>query len=243
MSDVAIREDLGKIMVGIDLGQLRDYSAISVIRLIETTRAVTAAGNDTNRVYDAYDVFTEYRLIHLERFQLSYVEALDRLEAVIRHPDIQLDQKEIVMDASGLGQPVIEMAWGRGLEVSPIVITGGENPRYSDGKYFVPRTELISCLIAIFQSERIKIAGELELKKLLVDELSSLQLKKRPTGSESYETALTSQHDDMAISLAMPLWLTEQTRLQERVNLDTRERSRNVETDWANIGLEERNRW
>ena len=220
MSDGALKEDTGTVLIGCDLGQLQDFSAISVIRPIRNTRAVTTKGDNINRPYDAYDVFMTYQLFHLERFQSSYVEALDRIEAICQHPDICFDEKEVVMDATGLGQPVTEMAANRGLEVTPIIITGGEVPRFSDGRYFVPRTELISCLIAIFQSERIKIALELDLRQTLVDELSSLTVKKRPSGTEVFETAKSTQHDDMCISLAMPLWIAEQSSAQERVVID-----------------------
>ena len=232
-----MRKDLGQVMVGMDLGQLQDFSAISVLRLMEITQPVTV-DDDPNRRNNAFDVFQEYHLVHLERFQDSYVGALDRLEAVLNHPGIMLDQKETILDASGLGQPVVEMAWNRQIEVVPMCITGGETPRYSEGKYYVPRHELISCVISIFQSERIKIADELELKQLLIDELSSLTVKKRATGAETYETAKSTEHDDMVMSLSMPLWLAQQRNVQQRVTTDARygaDRSRDF--GWNDYGL------
>lgn len=215
--------DIGQVVVGMDLGQLQDYTAISVLRLIESTRDVTV-GDSPDRRYGAFDKFISFSLIHIERFQSGYIEALDRVQAVMDHPDIMLDQKELVLDVTGLGQPVLEMAWQRGIETEAIVITGGESPHYADGKYFVPRTELISGLVSVYQAERIKISADLEIKQLLIDELMSLQVKKRPSGEETYETAKSTQHDDLVMSLAMPIWLTEQRHTQERITTDAYER-------------------
>ena len=234
--------DTGTILIGMDLGQLQDYTAISVVRVIETQTPVTLEDNP-NRRHKAYDKFMTYQVLHLERFKgKTYSQALDRVAIVMDHPSMFLDAKELILDASGLGQPVLEMAYSRDFDsVTGVVITGGEQARYNDGKYHVPRTELISCLVSVFQSQRITIAGDLEHKDILIGELSSLQVKKRPSGHEAYESAKATEHDDMVLSLGMAIWLSEKQNTQERITEDAYEADDGDSVDWDHYGL--KNSW
>ena len=66
--------------------------------------------------------------------------------------------------------------------------------------------------------------------------MASLQVKKRQTGNESYETAKSTEHDDMVMSLAMPIWLSEQLNVQERIVEDQHERNAHPQADFDTYG-------
>ena len=235
-------DEEGKVILSLDLAQLQDYSAITVLKPMETRRPVTT-DDDRDRRYGAVDVFTTYRVVWVERFNdRTYSQVLDRAERILDHPSLFLEEKEIVIDATGLGGPVVQMAQQRDFEdITPIVITGGESPRYAGGTYYVPRSQLITSLVAVVESERLKIAADLEFGEVLTDELKSLTIKKkRDTGRESFETLKSTSHDDLVMSLAMGIWICEQRSLQTRITEDQYQVEEDTGgTNWGSYGLKE----
>ena len=77
------------------------------------------------------------------------------------------------------------------------------------GGYHVPKRDLIFALLAIYQSQRIKVAEALPLAKPLVGELTNLKLKINTAGHDSYSAWRESEHDDLVLSLALSAWYGE----------------------------------
>src|SRR5690349_633250 len=92
-----------KYFVGVDLGQLRDYTAIAVLELMETS-----GGWDP--VHCGYRKQTVLRLRHLERVPLGtpYPEVVERIRSVVRSADL-LGRCQMMVDATGVGTAVVDM--------------------------------------------------------------------------------------------------------------------------------------
>jgi hypothetical protein len=104
--------------VGLDLGQKRDFSAVAVV---EREERMTVGWSPRPSC-----ILT---VRHLERMALgtSYKCVTERVSALMRSPQM-MGQSRLVVDATGLGAPVVEMLQGAGLgsRLTAVTITGGE---------------------------------------------------------------------------------------------------------------------
>ena len=218
--------DTHNIIISADIGQRQDYTAISVIKSYVREMPLTLPGYDEETQFSAYDRYTTYEVVALERWQgQRYNTALDRIEWIRDHPKLLLEEKEILIDVTGLGAPLAEEARDRDIDFTGIYITGGMQVSNTDGAYYVPRTDLINALVVVVETQRIKISGAIKKKLLdiLRKELSSLRIKRnRETAKESFETWREGDHDDMVLSLAQAIWLAEKQSIRERIIGDVR---------------------
>jgi hypothetical protein len=102
--------------VGLDVGQSVDPSALVVVERAE------CAGEFDGAMY-AYPKEGELRVVHAERAPLgtSYAAVVERVEWLTR----RLERCQVVVDATGVGRPVVEQLRGVGRGLMPVVITGG----------------------------------------------------------------------------------------------------------------------
>lgn len=199
---------MAEVFINCDIGRLQDFTAISVVWVKYYDRKLVTGGvAETN--YDPRDVIPVFEVPLLERFQGPYRQTLQRLEEIYNFPSLYLEEREIVLDATGVGDAVLEMGMEMNMEITPVVITGGDNARVGDDRWYVPRKELIDALVVAYQSRRIRVSPDID-KKLtdqLTTEMNNLQIKRNPeTARETYEAIMDAKHDDIAMSLSMGIW-------------------------------------
>ena len=184
--------------VGLDLGQAADYTALTVV--------------EKNG--------EEYHLRHLERFQLGtpYTVIVERVKTLLKAAELgQLPT--LVVDATGVGKPVVDMLAGTPNMIS-VTITGGENVTRERQEYRVPKRDLASTLQVLLQNGRLKFADGLPLLDVLLSELQNFKVKiNTRTGHDSYEHWRESDHDDLVLSLALACWYGENERTPRVVPL------------------------
>jgi hypothetical protein len=221
-------------LVGVDLGQQRDWTAINI-----TERVVVATG-EIEKVEQFYDrragyhqlrrvekTLLEYRVRHLERPELgtSYPDMVERivelLKALSRDPyNKPASRVVLAVDGTGAGRPVVDMLRGAIREdkdlrwqVRPvwITITGGDSVNHTpDGWLRVPKRDLISAPLVLMQNKQLKIADARPLKDTLVKELLSFRVKINiSTAHDSYEAWREGDHDDLVLSVALSCWAGE----------------------------------
>ncbi len=157
----------------------------------------------------------EYHLRHLERPALGtkYPTIVARVKTLLATPPLTL-HTPLVIDRTGVGRPVTDLFEGQGVHPYAITITGGDEVS-TDGPYHtkVPKRELVSTLVAVFQTGRLKIAAGLAEGPVLVNELTNFKVKVNlATGNDSYEAYRESVHDDLVLAVAMAVWHGEHTR-------------------------------
>jgi len=210
-------------IIGVDLGQQRDYTAISVIERehVPTGAMYNDEYNYRGRwIYAARQpVRLEYRVRHLERPALGmpYPDQVARIIELVKAIGGEI---VLVVDATGVGLPVTDMLWARlrrEIEETDIyitrcnvTITGGDAVTRTLGGVRVPKRDLISAPLVLMQNGQLKIAEGLSLRDTLVKELLNFRVKINiSTAHDSYETWREGDHDDLVLSVALACWAGE----------------------------------
>jgi hypothetical protein len=114
--------------VGLDLGQKQDFSAVAVVERDEQGCM---------------------RVRHLERLALGtpYVNVVSRVSEIMQHPELARESR-LVVDATGVGAPVVEMlrAARPAYRVTAVTITAGEHAHGHEEEWHVPKKDLMAGL-------------------------------------------------------------------------------------------------
>lgn len=114
---------------------------------------------------------------------------------------------ELVVDATGVGRPVVDMLRKENLSFSSVLITGGDVEHREHGFYRVPKRNLVSAVQVALQSGHLKIAEELTLAETLRKELLNFRIKVNiSTAHDSYEAWREGDHDDLVLATALACW-------------------------------------
>ncbi len=233
MSD-STHESAGFI-IGVDLGQSQDYTALCVVERILPPRPKPTTpyrpvsyygGGGTNVNGDpmlgvavislppADTRAASYHIRHLERPPLGtkYPVIVARVKGMLATPPLT-GNTPLVIDKTGVGTAVVDMFDAAGMRPYAVTITGGDEV-IRDGRHTkVPKRELVGNLVMLFQSERLKIADGLAEGPVLVNELVNFKVKVNlATGHDSYEAWRESVHDDLVLAVALACWHGESHR-------------------------------
>jgi hypothetical protein len=184
-------------VVGVDVGQVNDHTAVVVLQFEHGPEPV-------------------YHLGHAQRFQLGtdYLEIVERIAArLIAQP---LDGRAMVaIDATGVGKPIVDLIRPQlppGTYFYPIWITGGISVGRERGKLTVPKRDLITTTQLLLQNGRLRIANEIPDASALVEELLSYRVTISDAGHDSYGPWREQAHDDLVLALAIAAWTAENKR-------------------------------
>jgi hypothetical protein len=185
--------------IGLDLGQKRDPAAVVIVQPIVPAGARDPATWSTRGA-------RHYAVRYVERLKLgvSWAATVDRVARIVRHPELA-GGRTLVVDATGVGGPVVEMLRDAnlGCTIVPVVITGGHRARLTDGQYSVPRKELLGGVRAALERGRLRIAPGMAEGRLLLEEMYTLE--------EGKET-----RDDIVMALSLALWRASVGEVGER---------------------------
>lgn len=191
--------------VGVDLGQSQDYTAIAVVE-----RAELKGAWDPEEF--AWRKVVKLRLRHLERVPLGtpYTEVVERAALVTRAPQI-VECCELVVDATGVGRPVVDLLRKTRLggKIIPVTFTGGNTERCTNGYYGVPKRDLITRLQILLQRGTLQIAAGMEYGPALVKEMADMRVKMTRSGYEQFEAWREGTHDDLVFAVALACWRAE----------------------------------
>jgi len=169
--------------VGLDLGQRRDHSAIAVVEKRSASMHVR----------------------HLERVALGtpYPLVVERVCEVVRRAH-GFGQCCLVVDATGVGAPVVDLLRraGLGCELTALTITAGEK----ESAGCVPKRDLIAGLQVAMERGEIRVAAGLKEAGSLVRELMDVRLASTPAGRMRMGAEGFGEHDDLVIALALACW-------------------------------------
>ena len=181
--------------IGVDLGQVQDYTAI-----------VTLEG----LVYRNH-----YKVTGLERMRsIDYVAVIKRVEDILNTPPICWGNIHLVVDRTGVGRPIVDMMFKHGMNPVGVTITGGDKPTHeylNDWKtrqaVTVPKRDLVINLALMIQNKELKVLKSLPLAQVLATEMQNMTVKiNSRTGSDSYGAEKAQEHDDLTMALCMAAW-------------------------------------
>jgi hypothetical protein len=178
--------------LGLDLGQKQDFSALACVQKLSGPLSC-------------------YDLRHLERLNLNM-----SYPAVARHTQelvgktTRHGKTTLVVDATGVGVPVLDLLHAYGVRPVAVTITGGQSISGNGCNLRVPKRSLMRTLVALFGAGRLRIAAKLPHSIELTEELSNVQVKiNRRTRHESYGARGAKRHDDLVLALALAVWYAE----------------------------------
>jgi hypothetical protein len=201
------------IYIGLDLGQRHDPAAIAILhRTVEPTGPFNHVTWELGREL-------HFRLCHTERLTLGtpYIEIVERIRRLLDKlsaplPGIHsyagtVPLRTLVVDASGVGRPVVELLRKSGIgsgpaamnaaraAIAPVTITASGAPRFeASGEEFVSRRDLITNLRILLEKGLLRISARIHDRQALLKEFVQLQDRSG------------SQHDDLAMATALACW-------------------------------------
>jgi hypothetical protein len=225
-------EQLFHYYLGIDLGQARDYTALSLVeepvyvdmswagllgitaeesgwrspaelRPDQARRALYTSNSRGRPPHPALSVR------HLERFELGtrYPKVIERVQELLDSPPLEGKKITALVDATGVGRAVVDSFFQAGLRPTPVTIHGGEKASRDHNGFRVPKRDLVSAVQVLLQNQRLKIAGGLSLAEVLKKELLNFRVKIDPsTAHDSYSHWREGDHDDLVLATAMACW-------------------------------------
>ena len=148
--------------IGVDLAKYNDYTVISPFNL------------------------NDFHLLKQDSFnQMDYNLQKARIENVyLKH-----NKGRIVIDSTGVGEPVFDDLNARGMNITPF--------RFNK----TSRTDLLKNLQILLEQDKIKIPND----EVLIDELKSMTYELTEQGSTKI-TVPDGKHDDRIMSLALAVW-------------------------------------
>lgn len=187
----------------LDLGFKEDYSAL-VVDEVMTIRGVDATtGLPTRRIV--------HGICHLQRWSLrtEYLAVLGDVRALMQKHPQGTRPHEMLLDATGVGEGICQMARGHlGMSPVSVMITGGTAvTNESHSSINVPKFLLASDMDAVLQTGRMRIAGTLPLCDTFVSELASFD--RTPTRTGNSFGARGSTKDDLVLAAQMAIFWVE----------------------------------
>ena len=181
---------MSSFLVGLDLGQAADYTALVVIERVEQQKAKP-----------------HFHVRHIQRFQLgtSYPVVVERVKSIITQKPLE-GKAQLVVDATGVGAPVVDLLRQAGLSPVAIMITGGDTVSQEPLVLRVPKRDLVSTLQILLQEGRLKVAESLPEASILVKELLTFQVKITASAHDVYGSWREGSHDDVVLAICLAAW-------------------------------------
>jgi len=208
-------------LLGLDLGQAADYSALTVVELPIWRPAaatwVSPSELDARRVGEYIHTQGELpletplnvRQLHRYPIHMPYPEIVRHVAGVMQSSAIRDKGVALLVDATGVGRPVCDLFREAGLRPIAITITGG-NQAHRDritGEWTVPKRDLVSALQVALQSGQLRISPKLEHAKTFLEEAKNFRVSiSLSTGHDSYGAWRESIHDDLILATSLPVW-------------------------------------
>jgi hypothetical protein len=185
-------------VIGVDIGQRRDYSAIAILDYVEE-----ATGLRDPVTYN-YIRRLNIRLRHVERVHLGtpFHGLVNRVSTMLHDP--RLRDATVVIDANGVGAPVVELFRTARLpcRLIPVQTTSGTSEGSDGGFYRVPKRDLVTGLQVLFDRWPLHISSASPSAAALLQELVEFKAKPSSNGTLRFE----GRKDDLTMALALAWW-------------------------------------
>lgn len=192
-----------RFLVGLDLGQSQDPTALTVIERIEIPSTALAPQ------------FYYYDMRFLKRFplQMSYPDVMKSVNEIITDPRLS-GEIALLVDTTGVGAAVVDLLRLMHLpcKLIPVLVTFGTSITHDGKRWHVPKRNLATAVRILLESERLKIRTYLKDHILLLKELRAFRIKITKAKNDTYEAWRENDHDDLVFATAMCCWFGERKR-------------------------------
>jgi hypothetical protein len=220
MRFVTAQELVKDYIIGVDLGQAQDFTALCVLEQEQRDTGervpdwpamiiggVPAASRETLPVYENL-----YAVRHLERLPIGtpYPEQVAKVKDLVGHLQPQA-RVSLVVDQTGVGRPVLDMLKRAKLSPYAVTITGGDSVTHEGREYRVPKRDLMSTVQVLLQSKRLTIASSLKEAQTLISELLAFKatIALKSENGDDVSPWREGVHDDLVLAVALAAWYGE----------------------------------
>jgi hypothetical protein len=214
--------------VGLDLGQRKDFSAVTAVRRVELTGAEAEPDAPRRKVRHSYEVVALHRYPLGTAYPDIVADVVPRLardplcaraaeppayfsDWRVARPAVPARKAATVLiDGTGVGKPVVDLFRAAGIPAIDVTITGGlKSSQPERHEWHVPKREIVSVLQVLLQSERLKVPDTLPMARLLLQELRTFQVRITAAGADTYGTWREREHDDLVLAVGIACWAGE----------------------------------
>jgi hypothetical protein len=196
-------------IIGVDLGQSQDYSALTVLRR-QWWRPGEKPTPEKASLWHEIPMLVRWELgTEYPRIVQNIVEIYKQVWSRSKFNE----PPALVVDQGGPGRPVMDLL--RKVKLPPdgsrmmpvgVMLTGGASVSERTDDMSVPQRDVCSALVVAAQSGDLKVASSLELADEFEKELQAFGYDiKRKSGKLRYEAQGTA-HDDLVLSASLALW-------------------------------------
>jgi hypothetical protein len=115
---------------------------------------------------------------------------------------------DLVVDFGGVGRGIYDMIVDAGLDPIGVTMTGGFEVHWTGQTVTVPKSTLVSKLVARLHAGELFVHGSLSDWPVLRRELENFRPEVSRAGFETWN-ARSGQHDDLVIAVALCAWYLE----------------------------------
>ncbi len=189
--------------LGVDLGQAHDPTALAIV----DRRDIRYRQHDPV-TWERYSE-RQFTVRLLERIPLgtSYPDVVRRVAQIVSAPVLR-GRISLVLDATGVGRPVVDMMREArlGCPLAAVTITGGDQQSNAGWQWRVPKRNLIAGLQAMVQMRTLRIPRGLPGAGELVKEMLGMRMSITLNRHETYGAWREGDHDDLVLALALAVW-------------------------------------
>lgn len=193
-----------RVVVGVDVGQKHDPTAIVVAEYLKRPR-------DDNPAKEEW----YFPIRHMERLSLGtpYPDVAVRVVAIVRNlkaravPPAKID---VVVDSTGVGTPVVDILRvplkEERIRVSEATFTFGRSLKGEVGGWVtmtVGKEHLVSRLQSLFTTRRVQLPTNNSEAQAMARELQDYEIRTDPDGDAKFGAFRTGTHDDLVTALGL----------------------------------------
>lgn len=185
-----------KIICGVDLGSLRDPTAIAIVR--DTLRPAPRWGKGYKQLFEP----RKLELCQLLRLRvgIDWTDVGDFIRKL--HQTEELNDARFVLDATGVGRPAIAMVKERGVPVTSVTITPGDNfSEVARDEYRCSKLFLLTNFATVLQSGEMKIATAMNDVREFKTQIANFAAQYTPAGNLTVNAA--KGHDDLLLAASL----------------------------------------
>lgn len=190
-----------------DLGKVQDYHATILTEVRMQTRSRTEFSRKIYQPGDTEVMYPHILMVGADRSQLSYDKLIQETKVRLGDPRI-IHNCYHVVDATGVGQAVIDLMRAERLDPVGIYITAGDRVSKKEYGFTVPKNELIATFQTVLSRDLLKMSNHIkkDVKDQFRHEIKNFKEKTTKAGNTAFESWREEDHDDLIMSLMMNCW-------------------------------------
>ena len=201
-----------RFVVGCDLAQQHDYTAIAVLEVaVGVIDMNTEDERHTNTGRIPQKPARRFDCRHLQRLplKLSYPTQVEKIKQLMSRPPLcgaaDLKPAELIVDITGVGRPVGELLDRAGLRPIKVTITSSQDKAtYSGDCWHVSKALIVQTIDAALNNGELGFAKGLDEAHAMESELKDFRRFVSAAGRSTYEAS--GQNGDLVLALGIGLW-------------------------------------